>query len=68
MPNSGTVPDYRHVHSPVMAVVTNNAGYNPITQRVRDEVFFARRLPLIDGIIYRSLRRIDAFRPSLSRP
>jgi hypothetical protein len=35
----GTVPDYRHVHSPVMAVVTNNAGYNPITQRVRDEVF-----------------------------
>src|SRR5262249_4468875 len=35
----GTVPDYRHVHSPVTAVVTNNAGYNPITQRVRDEVF-----------------------------
>jgi hypothetical protein len=34
-----TVPDYRHVHAALMAVITNNAGYNPITQRISEGVF-----------------------------
>jgi hypothetical protein len=34
-----TVPDYRHFHAVLMAVITNNAGYNPITQRIHDDVF-----------------------------
>lgn len=34
-----TVPDYRHVHAPLMAVITNNAGYNAITQRIPEDVF-----------------------------
>jgi hypothetical protein len=34
-----TVPDYRHVPAAVMAVITNRAGYNPITQRIEKSVF-----------------------------
>jgi hypothetical protein len=34
-----TVPDYRHVHVALLAVITNNAGYNPITQRIPGDVF-----------------------------
>ena len=34
-----TVPDYRHIHAVVMAVITNNAGYNAITQRIHEDVF-----------------------------
>ena len=34
-----TVPDYRHFHAAVMAVITNNAGYNAITQRIHEDVF-----------------------------
>lgn len=34
-----TVPDYRHFHAAVMAVITNNAGYNAITQRIHDDMF-----------------------------
>jgi AbiTii-like protein len=34
-----TVPDYRHFHAALMAVITNNAGYNAITQRIHDDVF-----------------------------
>jgi hypothetical protein len=34
-----TVPDYHHVHAVLMAVITNNAGYNAITQRIPEDVF-----------------------------
>jgi AbiTii len=34
-----TVPDYRHVPAALMAVITNRAGYNGITQRFDDSVF-----------------------------
>lgn len=34
-----TVPDYRHVHAALMAVITNNAGYNAMTQRISEDVF-----------------------------
>jgi len=34
-----TVPEYRHVFAALMAVITNNAGYNAITQRIHDDVF-----------------------------
>jgi len=34
-----TVPDYRHIPAAVMAVITNRAGYNPITQRIEESVF-----------------------------
>ena len=37
--NADIVPDYRHVHAPLMAVITNNAGYNSITQRIPENVF-----------------------------
>jgi AbiTii len=33
------LPDYRHVHAALMAVITNNAGYNAITQRISEDVF-----------------------------
>jgi AbiTii-like protein len=29
---AGTVPEYRHFHAVLMAVITNSAGYNAITQ------------------------------------
>jgi hypothetical protein len=32
------VPDYRHVHSALMALITNNAGYNAMTQRIPEDV------------------------------
>jgi AbiTii len=34
-----TVPDYRHVRAAVVAVITNKAGYNPMTQRIDDSLF-----------------------------
>ncbi len=34
-----TVPDYRHIPSVLMAVITNNAGYNGITQRIHASIF-----------------------------
>lgn len=34
-----TVPEYRHVSAAVVAVITNSAGYNPMTQRVHDSEF-----------------------------
>jgi hypothetical protein len=34
-----TVPEYRHFHAVLMAVITNNAGYQAITQRIHDDVF-----------------------------
>lgn len=37
--DADTVPDYRHVAAAVMAVITNNAGYNPMTQRIDDSAF-----------------------------
>lgn len=33
------VPDYRHVPAAVVAVITNKAGYNAMTQRIDDSVF-----------------------------
>lgn len=33
------VPSYRHVHAVLMAVITNNAGYNAMTQRISEDVF-----------------------------
>lgn len=29
-----TVPDYRHIPAALMVVITNSAGYNPVTQRI----------------------------------
>lgn len=37
--DAATMPDYRHVHAALMAVITNNAGYNPMTQRIPEDVF-----------------------------
>jgi hypothetical protein len=37
--SADSVPDYRHVHAVLMAVITNNAGYNGITQRIQEDVF-----------------------------
>ena len=34
-----TVPDYRHIPAVLMAVITNRAGYNGITQRIHASVF-----------------------------
>jgi AbiTii len=34
-----TVPDYRHIFAPLMARITNSAGYNPMTQRIYASVF-----------------------------
>lgn len=34
-----TVPDYRHIPSAVMAVITNRAGYNGQTTRIDPSVF-----------------------------
>ncbi len=34
-----TVPDYRHLPAALMAMITNSAGYNGITQRVHASVF-----------------------------
>lgn len=34
-----TVPDYRHIPAALIAVITNNAGYNPMTQRIRPSTF-----------------------------
>ena len=34
-----TVPDYRHIPAPLMARITNSAGYNPITERIYASVF-----------------------------
>lgn len=33
------LPGYRHVTAAVMVVITNESGYNPITQRVTDSLF-----------------------------
>ena len=38
-PGRDGVPDYRHVHAPVMAVITNLAGYNGIPTRIDPDVF-----------------------------
>lgn len=38
-PGADTVPDYRHVPAALMALITNRAGYNGITQRFDDSVF-----------------------------
>jgi hypothetical protein len=37
--DADTVPDYRHIHAVLIAVITNNAGYNAITQRIPETVF-----------------------------
>ena len=37
--DADTVPDYRHIHAALMAVITNNAGYNAMTQRIPEAVF-----------------------------
>ncbi|MGH3274608.1 MAG: hypothetical protein ACRDNZ_09880 [Streptosporangiaceae bacterium] len=37
--DADTVPDYRHVPAAVVAVITNQAGYNAMTQRIDDSVF-----------------------------
>jgi hypothetical protein len=37
--DADTVPDYRHIHAVLMAVITNNAGYNAMTQRIPETVF-----------------------------
>jgi hypothetical protein len=34
-----TVPEYRHIPAALTAVITNNAGYNGITQRIHASVF-----------------------------
>jgi hypothetical protein len=33
------LPVYRHVHTALMAVITNRAGYNPVRSQVRPDVF-----------------------------
>jgi hypothetical protein len=45
---SDTVPDYRHVAAPLMAVVTNRAGYNGMTQRVDKSEFPPQVRELLD--------------------
>jgi hypothetical protein len=37
--DADSVPNYRHVHAALMAVITNNAGYNAMTQRIPEDVF-----------------------------
>ena len=37
--DADTVPDYRHVHAVLLAVITNQRGYNAITDRIHDHVF-----------------------------
>lgn len=34
-----TVPNYRHIAAPMMALITNSAGYNGLAQRIHDHVF-----------------------------
>jgi hypothetical protein len=34
-----TVPDYRHFHAVLIAVITNQAGHNAMTDRIHDDVF-----------------------------
>lgn len=53
-----TVPDYRHVPAALMAVITNSAGHNGMTQRIDDSVFPAQirdiireRVDLEDAIL-----------------
>jgi len=55
-----TVPDHRHFHAVLMAVITNNAGYNAMTQRIGEDVF----PPQIRDVIRESVGDIeDAFLP-----
>jgi AbiTii len=37
--DADTLPNYRHIHAVLMAVITNNAGYNAMTQRIPEDVF-----------------------------
>jgi hypothetical protein len=34
-----TVPDYRHIPAVLMALITNNVGYNGMTQRIQASIF-----------------------------
>lgn len=42
------VPDYRHVHSAVVAVITNNAGYNGTARRIDVSVFPRQIRDIVD--------------------
>lgn len=63
----GTVPDYRHVPTALMAVITNRAGYNGITQRFDDSVFHPQireiiraKVDLEDGILNQGVGVLEA--------
>ena len=62
-----TVPDYRHVPAALMAVITNNAGYNGMTERIDDSVFPAQirdiireKIDLEDAILGGGIGELEA--------
>jgi hypothetical protein len=64
---SDRVPDYRHVPAAVMAVITNRAGYNGMTQRIDDSVFptqvremIREKVDLEDAILGEGIGELEA--------
>lgn len=62
-----TVPDYRHVPAAVMAVITNRAGYNGMTQRIDDSIFprqiremIREKVDLEDAILGEGIGALEA--------
>ncbi len=62
-----TVPDYRHIPAMLMAVITNSAGYNGMTQRVAPSVFppqirdiIAEKIDLEDAILGGGIGELEA--------
>jgi hypothetical protein len=62
-----SVPEYRHVPAAVMAVITNKAGYNRMTQRIDDSVFprqirdmIREKTDLEDAILAQGIGELEA--------
>lgn len=62
-----TVPDYRHVPAAMMAMVTNRAGYNGMTQRIDDSIFpdqiremIREKVDLEDAILSGGIGELEA--------
>jgi hypothetical protein len=62
-----TVPDYRHIPAALIAVITNNAGYNPITQRIHASDFHPKirdmildKVDLEDAILGGGIGELEA--------
>jgi hypothetical protein len=62
-----TVPDYRHVPVALMALITNSAGYNGMTQRFNDSVFprqireiIREKVDLEDGILSQGIGDLES--------